>query len=102
MKKNKSFLKWINKGKRFTSAGFSWLFTKNKVLQLEVVWVKDVRRVVEFWIDWSHKTDHAGLIHEVGLLWLSFSFKIQDKRNWDHENDRWEVEPESHVPFRYF
>lgn len=87
------------------SAGVSWLFTKNKALQLEVVWIKDIGTVAEFWANWSHKTDHAGLILEAGLLWLSFSFKIQDKRKWDHENGRWVPEPESkfesRTPFKY-
>jgi len=35
------------------------------------------------------RTDHGGLMIDVGLLGYSFSFNFYDNRHWDYELDRY-------------
>ena len=104
MKKNKRLRTWLNRHPGFWATGISWLFTRNKALQFELVWVKDLRGLLNFSINWSHKIHHAGLAVEVGLLWFGCSLKVQDRRRWDRSADSWkeEVPPDPVTQFKSF
>ncbi len=63
--------------------------TKHKHIEIEAIdnqwsWFK-------IKIDWSRKTDHAGLLIEGVLFMKEISFRLYDSRHWDYKNDRWNI-----------
>lgn len=44
----------------------------------------------KFRIDWSKKTDHAGLSFYIDIFHVFLEAKVYDSRHWDYENNRWE------------
>lgn len=67
----------------------SWLLTKHKALELEVI--KYSRNVFEVQFALSVRTDHAGLTLVIGLFGRSFHFNFYDTRHWDFEKGTWEI-----------
>tara|TARA_R110000824_G_scaffold302650_2_gene490414 strand:+ start:748 stop:1077 length:330 start_codon:yes stop_codon:yes gene_type:complete len=104
MKKNKRLRIWLNRHANFVAMGISWLFTRNKVLQFELVRIKKINSLLNFSINWGHKVHHAGLVVEVGLLWFGCSLKVQDRRRWNRAGDCWkeELSPDPTTQFKSF
>lgn len=55
-------------------------------LKLNVLWFA-------FNIDWTRKTDHAGIRLKVKMLNKVFSIYYYDIRHWDYEKNTWCVYP---------
>ena len=63
--------------------------SKNKGLEIELLFIKDFWWWFKFLIEWNRKTDHAGFLISIVLLWFDFSFKIYDNRHWNYKADRY-------------
>ncbi len=101
----KRFIKRINIAKHFIGLGFNLLITKNKGIEMDASYAKEFYSWIKLSLDWSRRQDHAGLEVGVSLLWLSFSFKIYDRRQWDYEANCWEEDSkyeQSHIKYEWF
>ncbi len=105
MQKKKRLVKWGNISKYFIGAGFNLLLIKNKSLAVDVSYSREFFSWLNFSLEWTRKQDHAGAGLELSVLWLHFSCKIQDRRQWDYTANCWLKEPEyeqSYIKYEWF
>lgn len=105
MKSKKRFIKWANISKHFIGLGFNLLITKNKALEIDTSYSQEFLSWINLSLEWSRKEDHAGLGVAVSLFWVSFAFKISDRRHWDYEANCWEEQPtyeQSKIKYEWF
>jgi hypothetical protein len=62
--------------------------SKNKSWEVEIL---KVNSFVNFQLQYTTRTDHAGLRFELGLFGYELGFTIYDIRHWDYENNDWKV-----------
>jgi len=62
--------------------------SKNKAWEVEIL---KVNSFVNFQVQYTIRTDHAGLRIELGLFGYELGFSIYDIRHWDYENRCWKV-----------
>ena len=58
--------------------------TKNKSWEIEIL---KVNSLLNFQLQYTTRTDHAGLHLELGVLGYELGFTIYDVRHWDHINN---------------
>ena len=70
--------------------GYCWSkkLTKNKAWELQAY---RSNTIVEAYLEFTHRQDHAGLRIEFGLFTFSITFNIYDTRHWNYADKRWEV-----------
>lgn len=44
-----------------------------------------------FSLHWSRKTDHAGLLIQLGILGYEFHLQVYDSRKWNDAESDWET-----------
>ena len=93
-KVNKKVYWFSDKNDRYSAMGFSWLFTKNKILDLEFISIKQLYKWFDLTIEWTCNMDYAGLSMAVGILWFNFKIEIRDKREWDDDGNCWAKQKE--------
>lgn len=59
---------------------------KNKFIELE--YIRDTS-IVSFTFRLTTRSDHAGLMIDLGLLGHCVSFNLHDSRHWNSEEGRW-------------
>jgi hypothetical protein len=100
MKVSNRFIKWVNPGKFFSSAGFCVRFTNNKVFETEIGWTPRPTEWFRFCTQITRKQSQAGFCLHLTLIWVSFELLIYDRRQWDYEKNKFKkVEG---VSFKYF
>jgi len=105
MQKKNRLVKWWNTSKHFIGGGFNLFLIKNKSLVVDVSYSQEFFSWINLSLEWTRKQDHAGLGFEFSLLWLHFSCKIQDTREWDYGANCWVRGPEyeqSHFKYEWF
>jgi hypothetical protein len=60
--------------------------TKNKFIELEVMWVKHWNWL-SFLLEITRRQDHPGLHFEFEILGFVIDFCFRDSRHWDYDND---------------
>jgi len=76
---------WVEKFENLKCKSFQ--ITKNKTLELQMFKTNDI---INFQLTFSHRTDHAGLTVELGLLSYNIMLSFLDNRHWDDVNKKWE------------
>jgi hypothetical protein len=59
---------------------------KNKAWEFEIL---KVDSIINITIEFTSRTDHAGLRFEFGLFGYELGFTIYDVRHWNHINNCW-------------
>ena len=84
----------LNIDNPFSKEDFKNLFSrsfqvyKNKFFEFEIVYYSNT--LLDFNFSWTSRVDHAGLDLTLGLLFYSVSFRMYDRRHWNHKENRWE------------
>lgn len=65
----------------------SFKVTKHKTLELQTCRTNDI---INCQLIFTHRTDHAGLTIELGLLSFNLLISLCDNRHWDYTNNKWE------------
>lgn len=60
--------------------------TDNKSWEIEVL---KTSAIVEVTINFTTRSDHAGLAVKLGLFGFNVNLSIRDNRHWDYENKCW-------------
>jgi hypothetical protein len=97
---HKRFSKWVNKGNIFSTAGFCFRFTTNKVFEAEASFIKNPTEWFRFCMQLTRKTNRAGFCMHITILSLGIEFLIYDKRQWDYKRNKFKKERP--VSFEYF
>ena len=82
-------LQITNPWSNYFKTGYVWsgkLFG-NKFWELQAMRTHDIVCVRA---EVTHRTDHAGLSLELGLLSFNIAFTVYDNRHWDHIGERWD------------
>ena len=66
----------------------SFLPTKHKHVEMEVI--RSDYTLFKIGFSLSHRTDHAGLRFNIGLLMHEFDFTLYDSRHWNTEKGAWD------------
>jgi len=61
----------------------------NKNFELQITWWKNFSHFFQFNIDWSTRSDHAGLEIFLEIYKLYICAQICDCRHWDYKNNKW-------------
>lgn len=61
--------------------------TENKTWEFEVI--RYSYTLAEVSVNWSFRSDHAGIELVLGLFGYAVSFAIRDNRHWDRESNTW-------------
>jgi hypothetical protein len=97
--KAKRFTSWLNKGKIFSNMGFCLLFTKNKVLEIELSFQKKPTEWFRMCTQATKSVSQPGFCTHLTLLWYSLEIIIYDKRQWDYKKNKFIEEVTN---FKYF
>ena len=62
----------------------------NKGFEGELLYTKSWQNYFHFDVNWSRRTDHAGISLMVDVCWFSLDLKIYDYRHWNYEENCWE------------
>lgn len=46
--------------------------------------------IIDFWLRWTIKQSHAGIMFSFGLLSYEISFQFEDSRHWNELTNDWE------------
>lgn len=62
--------------------------TKNKTVEIQI---DRTTTLIGVSLNWSIRSDHAGIRLELELLGIECLFSFEDNRHWDKETGTWEV-----------
>lgn len=76
--------------KRWKNVWNKVLFTPHPSKYIELEYIRD-NSLASFSFRLTTRTDHAGLMIDLGLLGHCLSFNLHDSRHWNYEAGRWMI-----------